>query len=473
MAGTVGPGYLAVGSLLARATGLDPGPALIVLSRLCFLFLLGGVLLAARSTRGRFSWPVLGVLAAAVLLSPWRVYSDVPWTHPLAAALLLGAVVALRPGGGLPLRATALGAGGWLLAQTRSFELQALVAAALVSTAIVVATRLRSDRSGLARDARALLPGLPWLLGGGSRRGSSSGGVTGAWRLFGQYQSDTASAAGTLGLDLGSVPTKLVQLFVDPCYRTFCGPVGDYTPQGLTPDVIQEYWRQPLLLQLPFTAVSLAVVLLGSGVLLARRVLPPFDVLVATAAAGALVLGYTANPIGGGAHLKYGFVRDFTAPAALLLYAAGRTLTTLVVERPPGGPPPPLPVTALLVARRRAGRRPRLPAAARRAGPHRRGARRGLDLHHATAPPAARSTSSAPTPPGTSVDLRDRSCWRPPATACSVRPSSPRAPCRPRSPTPTPPAATAVAPRPSPTAPSSSASTRRPRATARPCSCRF
>jgi hypothetical protein len=346
--GSVGPAYLAAGRLIARVAGLEAGDALIVLARLSFVVVLIGVLLGARASRLRFSWPVLAVLSAAVLLTPWRYYSDVPWTHPMAAALLLVAVVTLRPGGLLPLRAAALGATLWLLVQTRSFEFQALVAALAVTGVLLAVPPLWHRQPGhLGRRVRALAPALPWFLGGLAAAWVAVGVLAGSWTRFGQYE--TASAAGTLSLDLRSVPTKLVQLFVDPCYRTYCGTVGDYTPQGLLPETLEAYWRQPLLLQLPFSLAALVVVLSAAAVLAARRRMLPVDVVVAFLVAGGLVLGYTANPIAGGAHLKYGFVRDFTAPAALLLYAAGRGVVHVQAERVARRLTlPPAPVVALL-----------------------------------------------------------------------------------------------------------------------------
>jgi hypothetical protein len=348
--GTVGPAYLAAGRLIARVLGLEAGDALIVLARVSFLVLLTGVLLGARTSGLRFAWPVLAALGLAVLLTPWRYYSDVPWTHPMAAALLVVAAVAVRPGGLLPLRAAALGATVWLLAQTRSFELQALLAALAAAMLLLAApTVWRRDAAAARRAARALTPAALWFAGGLAGAWLFVGLLSGSWSRFGQYE--TAAAAGTLTLDLRSVPTKLVQLFVDPCYRTYCGAVGDYAPQGLLPDDLEAYWRQPLLLQLPFLLAALVVVLSAAVVLGVQRRSLPFDVVVATLAAGALVLGYSANPIAGGAHLKYGFVRDFTAPAALLLYAAGRAIVHVAVERVQRQLTlPPAPVVALLAA---------------------------------------------------------------------------------------------------------------------------
>lgn len=329
---SVGPGYLAAGRAVSQILGLEAGQALIVLARLSFVVVLVGVLLGARETGRHFSWPVLAALSAAVLLTPWRYYSDVPWTHPQAAALLMVAVVALRHDGRTRWHAAALGAALWLLLQTRNFEFQALLAAVVVlAVAALLHRAVRRDLSALRTTAAGLGRGAPAFLAGAGVSWLGVGVLAGAWKPFAQYAS--SSSGGSLSLNLGDAPTKLVQLFVDPCYRTYCGTVGDYAPQGLLPDGLGEYWRQPLLLQLPFTLASI-VVLAGAVTLLAlQRRLPPYDVLVAVLTAGALVLGYTANPIAGGAHLKYGFVRDFTAPAALLLYAAGRAVVVLLRTR--------------------------------------------------------------------------------------------------------------------------------------------
>ncbi|MCW2680793.1 MAG: hypothetical protein JWM62_2194, partial [Frankiales bacterium] len=162
------------------------------------------------------------------------------------------------------------------------------------------------------------------------------GRTTGQYGLFRQYAA--AGQEANLSLSAGSVPVKLVQLFVDPCYRSFCQGLTDYTPQGLTPDSLLGYWQQPLLMQLPFLLPSVLVLIVSVILLLRHRLVLPLDAVVAAIAAAGLVFGYTANPIAGGAHLKYGFVRDFTAPAALLLYAAARC--TVAVLRARAAAPP-------------------------------------------------------------------------------------------------------------------------------------
>lgn len=337
-AGTVGPGYVALARLLTGALRLDAGSGLVLLSRLSFLVLVAGALTAAlhrRQGRVGVRLPVLAAVALVVLLTPWRLYADVPWTHPVAAAALLVAVVALRGLSRAPVVAgTALGAATVLLAQTRTFELQALLAALAVAGAVAAALGLR--RGG--RPSRALLRPVAGAAAGGTAAWALVGTLTGYWRRFGQYQQDGREEA--LSLSAGDVPVKLVQLFVDPCFHSLCGPTDGYLAQGLVPDGIAQYWRQPLLLQLPFLLLTVLVLALAAGALLRRGRGLPIDVQVAALAAGALLLGYSANPIAGGAHLRYGFVRDFTAPAVLLLYAAGRAGAEWLRHREPGGPRP-------------------------------------------------------------------------------------------------------------------------------------
>ncbi|MCW2606208.1 MAG: hypothetical protein JWO60_901 [Frankiales bacterium] len=325
-AGTVGPGYVALGRLLGGALRLDAGAALVLLTRLAFLVLVLGVLTAAvrgSARRVRVEIAVLLGVALVVLLTPWRTYADVPWTHPVAAAQSLVAVLALRAVRHAPLAGgVALGASLVLLAQTRTFELQAVIAAlALTGLLAGVASLVRRQRP----DLRAAAVPFAGALLGGAASWLLVGSLTGYWRRFGQYQQGGREQA--LSLSPLDVPVKLVQLFVDPCFHSLCGPQDQYLAQGLSPDGIAQYWRQPLLMQLPFLLLTVLVLVVATGAVLRARRALPLDVQVSALAASALLLGYTANPIAGGAHLRYGFVRDFTCPAVLLLYAAARVTT--------------------------------------------------------------------------------------------------------------------------------------------------
>jgi hypothetical protein len=332
-AGSVGPAYLAAGRVVSRVFGLEPGPALILLNRFAFLAIVACVLGAAlhrRRGRAQFHLPVLIALGVVVLATPWRLYSDIPWTHAVASAGLLIAVSSLRAVPTHPVTAgLVLGAATVGLLQTRSYEGRALIAAtvlALAGAALIAAVRMvRRRRSVAELRAPRWWPALPAAVAGGAAVLFAVAVLTGQRGFFQQYAAKGQQSSAAAALDLESVPAKAVQLFVDPCYRSLCPSLTNYSPQGVVPDSLLNYWQQPLLMQLPFLLLAAYAVVLAVGHRLTRRLSIPLDVQVAVLAAGALVLGYTANPVGGGAHLKYGFVRDFTAPFALLLYAAGRS----------------------------------------------------------------------------------------------------------------------------------------------------
>ncbi len=132
------------------------------------------------------------------------------------------------------------------------------------------------------------------------------------------------------------MPTKLVQLFVEPCYRSFCS-LSDYAggaqplPPDLLPDGVEEagnerLWRLPLAIQLPslvflplcLVAVALIVVWAVRNRPAARDRLRAIRLLAEmTIASTGIVVGYAASTLTGSPHLRYGFARDFLLPALL------------------------------------------------------------------------------------------------------------------------------------------------------------
>jgi hypothetical protein len=69
-------------------------------------------------------------------------------------------------------------------------------------------------------------------------------------------------------------------------------------------------------------ASGLTIVLLLVASSAARRALARANILVPLLTAGGLVLAYTAAAASGSPHLKYGFMRDYVAPMALLTVVA-------------------------------------------------------------------------------------------------------------------------------------------------------
>jgi hypothetical protein len=127
------------------------------------------------------------------------------------------------------------------------------------------------------------------------------------------------------------VPTKLVQLFVDPCFDSLCS-VSDYSGQASQSPLLTEeagnlrLWSLPLGVQLPsLLLIPVCLVIVGVLVVraarrrsqLAARVRELRLLTEMSLASAAIVLGYTSSTLTGPAHLRYGFARDFLLPAFL------------------------------------------------------------------------------------------------------------------------------------------------------------
>lgn len=309
---------------MRSSQALRQGAALILLTRVSFAILLLAVMTGAVRRRGPrlvASLPALVLVGAICLATPWRLLSDIPWTHPVAATLLMTGVVALRWWSTRPLLAAGvLGFSAVLLLQTRAFEGRAFLLA-LVVALVPAAIRWWRGTRDLIPSARSSARPAGALLAGAVAGWSMVGVSGGQWSLFRQYTRPSEQA--TLALDFGQAPAKAVQLFVDPCFRSICGAF-DYEAQGIAPAGFSEYWEQPLLMQLPFLALTAVVAVSALLLLAAARCRPPLDAMVALGSAALLILGYTSSIAAGGPHLRYGFVRDYIAAAALLSYAAVR-----------------------------------------------------------------------------------------------------------------------------------------------------
>lgn len=333
--GYVGPAYLAAFRALRQLTSSDIPSGLVLLSRLSFvaifLILFSAAFRHAAPGTGLRDYrphaPVLLVLSGVVLLTPWRLLSDIPWTHFPASALVLCSVLGLRIWGRhLRLGSAIVGAGMILTLQTRMFEGRVLALALLLTGATHVFRRLcgRDLRFGVVGASAA------WAACGAASAWLFVGLATRYWSLFSQYSGVWQSS--DFALSPKGLPTRAAQMFLDPCFRSLC-TINHYTPEGYTVSSLADYLRQPLLLQLPFLVSALAVLAVTVAVALYQRIHIPLDVQVAAVVAGGLLVGYSANPIAGAGHLRYGFVRDFVAPYVLLLYASARSTSTLTADR--------------------------------------------------------------------------------------------------------------------------------------------
>jgi hypothetical protein len=160
-----------------------------------------------------------------------------------------------------------------------------------------------------------------------------------------------AEVVETPTLTLSTVPTKLVQLFVDPCYYSLC-TISDYVGRvsGLSPQLAGDagnyrLWRLPLAVQLPSLALlPLCLAAVAALVVWAVRHRPvraetsrSIRLLAEMSiAATGIVVGYAASTLTGAPHLRYGFARDFLLPALLtgvVATALGAALVWRLLER--------------------------------------------------------------------------------------------------------------------------------------------
>ena len=211
----------------------------------------------------------LGFVALVFAAGTWY-WSDVPWSHFFAAFLGV-AVFAARfaPARSSLVSAGLAGALLALLAATRSFELLALV----LAWGIAGVGSQRCGSSTRPWNARRVLVGAAafavttaavYLATGkrdlfflyGNHLDRQSGDVLGA------------EIAETPTLSLATVPAKLVQLFVDPCFYSVC-PISDYKTGGGDGSNL-DLWSLPLAVQLP-ALVFLPLCVVGVGALLVRR----------------------------------------------------------------------------------------------------------------------------------------------------------------------------------------------------------
>lgn len=352
----IGPAYIAAGAAVHHITGLDAADALILLTRLSFVLAIGcGVLLVRALVRGLVSAPPLVSLGAQILFvgllfaaGTWH-WSDVPWSHFFAAFL----AVSLYTARFVPTRATVLsaaivGACLSLLWLTRTFELVAVVVAWAAVLALYALPRLREPTGSVV--TRVVVGGAAFLV-----TTAAVHGVTGKRDLFLLYQERLGSQSGSVAagevaetptFSVALIPTKLVQLFVDPCFDSLCS-VSDYSGRAsLSPLLTEEagnlrLWSLPLGVQLPSLLLApLCLAAVGVLVLVAARrpgVLGSKArelrlLSEMTLASVLIVIGYTASTLSGPPHLRYGFARDFLLPA-LLCAIVGVTLASVGLWR--------------------------------------------------------------------------------------------------------------------------------------------
>lgn len=329
----IGPAYIGAAALVHEVFGLSPEDSLVVLTRASYALSVAAGLLLVRVVVGRLTQapPMisltsqLGFVAFVFAAGTWY-WSDVPWSHFLAAFLGV-AVFAVRFAPARPSvwSAGLVGALLALLAATRSFELLALVLSWAIAAVGFAVLRL-SARWWSARQ----------VLGGAAAFVATTAAVylaTGKRDLFFLYGNHLdrqsgdvlgAEVAETPTLSFATVPTKLVQLFVDPCFSSVCS-ISDYKTGGGDGSNL-DLWSLPLAVQLPALAL-LPLCVVGVGALVLRAVRRRSDwvghtrelrlLVEMTIASCGLVIGYAASTLSGSPHLRYGFARDFLLAALL------------------------------------------------------------------------------------------------------------------------------------------------------------
>jgi hypothetical protein len=354
----IGPAYIGAAAVVHYVSQLSPEDSLVLLTRGGYVLSVAlGVLLVRALLRSFVDAPPLVTIGAQLAFmglifgaGTWH-WSDVPWSH-FFAAFLAAAIYAIRfvPQRRTAVAAAALGSALALLWLTRSFEFAAVILAWGITALVLFATqlaplaRIRKARLVSGTTAFLVTTAAVYLLTGkrnffllyGSSLDTQSGNVSGG------------QVATTPTFSWSFVPTKLVQLFVEPCYYALCS-VSDYAggarplPADLTGDGVEaagntRLWRLPLAVQLPSLVVLplciVAVLALVVWALRRRRIGPARvgalrGLMEMTVASAGLVVGYAASTLTGSPHLRYGFARDFLLPAllcgivAITLAAAG------------------------------------------------------------------------------------------------------------------------------------------------------
>lgn len=342
----IGPAYIAAAAVVHDVLRLSPEDSLVLLTRGSYVLAVAcGVLLVRALVRGLIDAPPLvsvasqfGFMALVFSAGTWH-WSDVPWSHFLAAFLAVGLYAVRFVPSRLTTLASALAGGALaLLWLTRSFELIAVVLAWGISWGLFALLRLHGPRvlrlAHLVSGAAAFVAATVVVYA-----------VTGKRDLFFLYGGSLGHQSGnvrptevaaTPTFSFSLVPAKLVQLFVDPCYDSLCS-VSDYSGRASASPLLTEgagnlrLWSLPLSIQLP-SLVLLPVCLVVVGVLVVRaarhraawvpRARQLRLLLELSLASTGIVLGYSASTMTGPAHLRYGFARDFLLPALLTAIAA-------------------------------------------------------------------------------------------------------------------------------------------------------
>jgi hypothetical protein len=357
----IGPAYIAAARVLHEILRLSPEDSLVLLTRTGYALSVAlGVLLVRVLLRQLMDAPPMVTIGAQFAFvglvfaaGTWH-WSDVPWSHFFAAFLAV-AVYAVRFA---PTRLTivsAVGVGALLalLSLTRSFEFIALVLAWGIAYAGLAVLRLSGPRT---------VRGLHVFSAFGAFAMTTVAvyGLTGKRGTFLLYGNSLDTQAGSLSganvattptFSFSLVPTKLIQLFVEPCYRALCS-LSDYAggakplPTDLLPDGVESagnerLWRLPLAIQLPsLVLLPLCIVAVAWIVVWAVRHRPVARERVRairllaemTIASAGIVVGYSASTLTGSPHLRYGFARDFLLPA-LLMGIAGVALVSAGIWR--------------------------------------------------------------------------------------------------------------------------------------------
>lgn len=305
----VGPAFIAITMVLKRLAGIDYASALVLLSRMSFLLTIFLMMKYALQVTvdWRARWRAVLAAFLAPITSVWLMASDIPWSHFVAAAIL-AALVLLWSNSKLPSAAKAILFGFLFvcLYQTRAYEGQIAIIAGVVVLLIKMVSFIRGREKP---EPKKWLMSIFRFSAGAFAAFALIGSIVGYWGLFTQY----SDQQGLSVVPLHFIP-KLVQLFADTCFLTFCAYVPNHSPfMNRTLSAL----TGPLSFQIPALLAAL-----GTSTLLIisapRQFLRcPSYVLFCLISSAGLIVAYVSAAPSGAEHLKYGFFRDFV-PAMVL-----------------------------------------------------------------------------------------------------------------------------------------------------------
>lgn len=349
--GMLGAGYVALGVIVVKALGIDPASGLVLINRVSFLitvllfFKTSVILTSSVAEEGEpknrffgiersiiFQYFVAFFYTAVVVLSANFVsFSDIPWTHFTATAILTGCFFILltyldryrKKKISQYFWLCLLGISTGTLIQVRFFEglvfLLSLFLCSLLS--FIFNKRSFAAIRTILKNASIFTV----FFGISSYFCLFFSGATKINMLYFTAAEHSPVMKEATKIYFDNFFLKFIQLFIDP---NFFSLGQNYSPQPLIFGFSFEAWKMPLFMQVPVLLYSLPVTL---GLFLffvskgrnGLKVDVIYNFFLPCLIGFLLILGYVSSAASGSPHLKYGFVRDFMAPTWFLCLASG------------------------------------------------------------------------------------------------------------------------------------------------------